>query len=85
MRTLAVAGHDEASWSIEQLIIDRDPDFGEDVSIPGDSGSVWVHTESLRPVALNHSGSRDADDNPTGDRAWASLLEDVFSALNITL
>lgn len=87
IRTLAPAGHDKSTWSIDQLIIDRDPAFGEDVSIPGDSGSVWVHTATLRPIALNHSGSRDADDNPTGDTAWASLLEDVFSAdrMNLTL
>ena len=81
IRTLAPDGHGKATWAIDQLIIDRDPAFGEDVSIPGDSGSVWVHTTTRRPIALNHSGSRDADDNPTGDTAWASLLEDVFARL----
>ncbi|WP_257463083.1 hypothetical protein [Archangium lipolyticum] len=85
IRTLAPDGHDKATWGIDQLIIDRDPAFGEDVSIPGDSGSVWVHTATLRPIALNHSGSRDANDNPTGDTAWASLLEDVFARMGITL
>jgi hypothetical protein len=89
IRTLAPDGHDKSTWGIDQLIIDRDqrPAFGEDVSIPGDSGSVWVHTATLRPIALNHSGSHDADGNPTGDTAWASLLEDVFdsSRMNITL
>lgn len=85
IRTVAPDGHGNATWSIDQLIIDRDPAFGEDVSIPGDSGSVWVHTASLRPIALNHSGSRDANDNPTGDTAWASLLEDVFARMNVTL
>jgi hypothetical protein len=85
IRTLAPDGHSKSTWAIDQLIIDRDPAFGEDASIPGDSGSVWVHTATLRPIALNHSGSRDADDNPTGDTAWASLLEDVFARMNITL
>lgn len=85
MTALAVTGHPEATWTIEQLRIVRDPAFGEDVSIPGDSGSVWVHRQSNRPVALNHSGSRDADGNPTGETATASLLEDVFSALNIQI
>jgi len=86
MRTLAPDGHDKATWGIEQLIIDRDTvGFGEDVSIPGDSGSIWVHLDTGRPVALNHSGSRDANDNPTGDAAWASLLEDVFARLGIIL
>lgn len=85
MRTLAISGHGEATWTIEQLLIDRDPAFGEDTSIPGDSGSIWVHSSTLRPVALNHSGARDAAGNPTGDTATASLLEDVFSRLGITL
>lgn len=85
IRTLAADGHDEATWSIDQLVIDRDPAFGEDVSIPGDSGSVWVHTATLRPIALNHTGARDANDNPTGDTAWASLLVDVLARMGITL
>lgn len=87
MRTLAPDGHGKSTWGLDQLIIDRDPAFGEDVSIPGDSGSIWVHTATRRPVALNHSGSVDADGNPTGDTAHASLLEDVFdsSRMNITL
>jgi hypothetical protein len=85
MRALAPDGHGKASWNIDQILIIRDPAFGEDVSIPGDSGSVWVHTATLRPVALNHSGSRDADDNPTGDTAWASLLDDVQRVMNIVI
>ena len=87
IRTLAPSGHSKSTWNIDQLIIDRDtrPGFGEDVSIPGDSGSVWMHTETLRPVALNHSSSRDANDNPDGNTAFASLLEDVFSRLGVTL
>ncbi len=76
----APTGHDLATWSIDQMIIVTDPDFGsETVSDHGDSGSIWVHTASLRPVALNHSGS---DDNLT---AFASLLEDVQSRMNITI
>lgn len=75
----APTGHDLATWSIDQLVIISDPAFGEPVSDHGDSGSVWVHTASLRPVGLNHSGS---DDNMT---AFASLLEDVQSRLNITI
>jgi hypothetical protein len=85
MRSFVPDGHPEANWSIDQLSIDRDPAFNEPVSIPGDSGSVWVHTATRRPVALNHSGSVDADGNPTGDQATASLLEDVFRVLNVTL
>lgn len=80
LSAFAPRGHDLATWSIDQLIIISDPDFGsEPVSDRGDSGSIWVHTASLRPVGLNHSGS---DDNLT---AFASLLEDVESRMNITI
>jgi hypothetical protein len=81
MTGLSPIGHPEASWSIDQLQITRDPAFDEPTSQPGDSGSVWIHTETLRPVGLNHSGS--ADDS--GDNGTASLLEDVQRLLNITI
>lgn len=73
-------GHDEASWSIDQLRIVSDPDRDEEVSNSGDSGSVWVQTETHRPVALNHSGNRGGTEFAT-----ASLLEDVMSRLNVDL
>lgn len=81
MTGLSPIGHPEASWSIDQLQIVRDAGFDEPTSQPGDSGSVWLHTESLRPVGLNHSGSSDG----SGDAATASLLEDVQRILNITI
>jgi hypothetical protein len=70
---------DGTQFNIPQLVIVPDPAFGENVSQKGDSGSVWVHQATGRPVALHHSG-RDAP-----DRATASFLEDVFSRLNVTL
>lgn len=79
MTGFAPIGHPEATWSIDQLLIARDPVFSEPVSRGGDSGSIWVHTATLRPVALHHSG----DDADTFGRA--SLLEDVQAALNITI
>lgn len=86
MRGLVIDGHSSASWSIEQLRIDRDTvSFDEDVSLPGDSGSIWVHTRTRRPIALNHTSERDADGNPTGNWALGSLLEDVFQRLDIGL
>lgn len=75
----APLGHDLATWSIDQMTIETDPDFGERVSNSGDSGSIWVHTATLRPVALHHSGSGD------GTLGRASLLADVQSRLNITI
>lgn len=70
---------DGTQFNISQLSIGPDAMFNENVSMPGDSGSIWVHRATGRPVALHHSGR----DNP--DRATASFLEDVATQLNITL
>jgi hypothetical protein len=70
---------DGTQFNIPQLNIGPDPAFGENVSQPGDSGSIWVHRATGRPVALHHSGG----DNP--DRATASFIEDVFAAMGITM
>lgn len=75
----APLGHDLATWSIDQMTIETDPDFNEPVSNSGDSGSVWVHTATLRPVALHHSG------NGVSTLGRASLLADVQSRLDITI
>ncbi len=76
-------GHGLATWGIGQLLItiDTDPAFGNGmgVSDSGDSGSVWVHHATRRPVGLNHSG----DSNGT-TFAVASFLEDVQTAMNVT-
>ena len=79
MSGFAPIGHGEVNWTIDQLLINRDPDFDELVSQGGDSGSIWVHTSTLRPIALHHSG----DDAAMIGRA--SLLEDVQSRMNITI
>lgn len=79
MTGFAPLGHPLASWSIDQLTLQTDPDFNEPVSRQGDSGSIWVHTATLRPVALHHSGT---DDDTLGR---ASLLEDVQNMMNITI
>lgn len=70
---------DGTLFSLPQLTIAPDPMFGENVSQPGDSGSIWVHRSTGRPVGLHHSGS----DSP--DRATASFIEDVFRVMNVTL
>lgn len=70
---------DGTQFNISQLRIVPDPAFGENVSQKGDSGSIWVHRATGRPVALHHSGRDDPD------RATASFLEDVATQLNFTL
>ncbi|MCC2307531.1 hypothetical protein [Cellulomonas chengniuliangii] len=79
MTGFAPLGHGLASWSIDQLTLETDPDFNELVSQPGDSGSIWVHTATLRPVALHHSG------DGSGVLARASLLDDVQGLMDITI
>ena len=55
---------------------------GEDennlISNRGDSGSVWIHFDTKRPIALNHSGKRDAN------TATGSLIQYVAERFNIT-
>ena len=48
------------------------------ISDRGDSGSVWIHFDSKRPIALNHSGSRDAN------TATATLLQFIADRFGIT-
>ena len=80
MNTFVGAGHNKATWSLPLLQIVPDPAFGNmNVSAGGDSGSVWVHSNTQRPVALHHTG------NSSGaDMAIGTLLTDVMNALNIT-
>ncbi len=79
MTGFAPVGHDLVTWNIDQLIIETDPVFNELTSNEGDLGSIWVHTATLRPVALHHTG------NATHTLARASLLEDVQNLMNITI
>jgi hypothetical protein len=55
---------------------------GEDpanaISDRGDSGSVWFHFDSKRPIALNHSGNRDAN------TATGTLLQFVVDRFGIS-
>ena len=82
MAMLVKDGHPGAAWTIDQLKILPDPAFpAEPTSQQGDSGSIWVQTATMRPVALNHSGA-DPDD---GSFAFGSLLADVQTRLGITI
>jgi hypothetical protein len=69
---------DGTVFNKEQLEIHVDPLFNQDVVDHGDSGSIWVQTISMRPVALLHSGSEDRNSS------WGSLLADVAEAFDIT-
>lgn len=61
----------------DQIIIEEDPDFPNNVSNSGDSGSLWLLWETGAIVGLNHAGNR--EDN----RAIANRIDDVISELGI--
>ncbi|MFW9801794.1 MAG: hypothetical protein ACFFFC_04040 [Candidatus Thorarchaeota archaeon] len=73
------ARDDGTMFTIDQVHFARDPDNNMPISRKGDSGSVWIHKNSMKLVALNHSGSKDE----SGNSAWGSLIEDIVSKLGI--
>ena len=62
-----------------QVKIEEDPDNPMEVSDSGDSGSLWIHRETMAIAALNHSGSTD----PAINFAYGSRIEDVINELKI--
>jgi hypothetical protein len=62
------------------------PDPGlatQDVSLPGDSGSLWIDTADGVAVGLHFAG--EDDQSPLNNYALAHPIEDVFARLNVTL
>ena len=64
---------------IDQVFIEEDPDNPMDVGNSGDSGSLWIHLDTLRIAALNHAGPTD----PPNDHAYGSRIEDVMNEMDI--
>jgi hypothetical protein len=63
-----------------------DPDFpapGGEISASGDSGSLWLESESLLAVGLHYAGERDPD--PAAERAWAKWMTAVQDKLSVLL
>jgi len=52
-----------------------------EISAPGDSGAIWLRTESATGVGLHYAGEKDP--RPEAERAWAKKLSKVFEALKI--
>jgi hypothetical protein len=71
---------DGTVFSIDQLRFVRDPDNDMPINRKGDSGSVWIHKQTLKLVALHHSGSADE----SGDAGFGSLIEDIVTRMGIT-
>ena len=70
---------DGTTFTIDQVLFVRDPDNDMPINRKGDSGSVWIHKNTLKLVALHHSGPT----NESGDWGWGSLIEDIVSKFAI--
>ncbi|MBI4910211.1 MAG: hypothetical protein HY820_41720 [Acidobacteria bacterium] len=57
------------------------PPKQNEITIEGDSGSVWIQTSTRDAIGLHHSG--EAPGKP--DRAWAKRMTDVAKAMRFTL
>jgi len=71
---------DGTRFDTEQVHFIRDPDNDMPMNRKGDSGSVWIHKNTLRLVALHHSGSADE----SGNSAWGSPIEDIVAQMGIS-
>jgi endonuclease G len=63
-------------------INDRNPG-NEEISLGGDSGSIWYNPETKEAVGLHFAG--ETDSSPTAEHAIACHLPRVLAALNISL
>ncbi len=54
-----------------------------EISLPGDSGAVWLETKTGMAVGLHVAG--EANPDPADERAWAKRITRVLNALNITM
>jgi hypothetical protein len=53
----------------------------EEISAPGDSGSIWIDTTENYAIGLHYAGEKDP--NPQSERAWAKKITLVTAALQI--
>jgi hypothetical protein len=73
-------GDDGTTFSaVPQVHFVRDPDNDMPINKKGDSGSVWIHKNTRKLVALHHSGSS----NDSGNSGWGSPMEDIVAQMGI--
>jgi hypothetical protein len=53
----------------------------EEISAPGDSGSIWLDMEDYCAIGLHYAGEKDPA--PENERAWAKKLTLITAALQI--
>ncbi len=59
------------------------PAPGGEISMGGDSGSVWLRVADSAAIGLHYAG--EADPDPAAERAWAHRMVNIVQALNIEL
>jgi hypothetical protein len=55
----------------------------EEISAPGDSGSLWLEAEGYCAIGLHYAGEKDP--SPQSERAWAKKFGKVAEALDISI
>jgi hypothetical protein len=87
-----ISGHYQLNYSqfgigwqwMQGFRVVADPDAPiQNVSLPGDSGSLWVDKADGVAVGLHFAG--EDDESPLNSYALAHPIEDVFARLNVTL
>jgi hypothetical protein len=55
----------------------------EEISAPGDSGSLWLEADGYCAIGLHYAGEKDP--SPQSERAWAKKFGKVAEVLHISL
>jgi hypothetical protein len=55
----------------------------EEISAPGDSGSLWLEVDGYCAIGLHYAGEKDP--SPQAERAWAKKFGKVAQALQLSL
>jgi hypothetical protein len=74
---------DTDRWMLGVRLVPHSGFHDRDVSLPGDSGSIWVEMGSGNAVALNFAGEDDA--GPLNEYALAHSLSELCSLLDIEI
>jgi hypothetical protein len=77
------AFNDQEEWMQGFRLVRDDTAPVDALSLPGDSGALWIDSADGAAVGLHFGGEDDA--SPLNDYALAHPIDDVFARLNIAL
>jgi hypothetical protein len=75
--------NDQEEWMQGFRLVRDDAAPSDALSLPGDSGALWIDSADGAAVGLHFGGEDDA--SPLNDYALAHPIDDVFARLNIAL